>query len=151
MYETARLGVNRAAMAANGSAPTVAAPPCIDPASIHSILLSLTHLSRHTSHNDQHLFPLTLRMPAKSSAKLGEVKRHRGEECTGGGAKYSVSVVRCRLERPAYTRRPRRATADPMRNATRTVWRALLVSASTPAGAEPSDGCGDRRCDQQSR
>ena len=40
-------------------------------------------------------------MPAKSSAKLGEVKRYRGEECTGGGAKYSVSVVRRWLERLA--------------------------------------------------
>lgn len=27
----------------------------------------------------------------------------------------------------------------------------LAGSAITPAGAEPSDGCGDRRCDQQSR
>lgn len=26
----------------------------------------------------------------------------------------------------------------------------LAGSASTPAGAEPSDCCGDRRCDQQS-
>lgn len=27
----------------------------------------------------------------------------------------------------------------------------LAGSAITPVGAEPSDGCGDRRCDQQSR
>lgn len=50
------------------------------------------------------------------------MKGHRGE-----AAKYSASVVRRWLERPAYTLRPRRATADPMRSATRTVWRALLV------------------------
>mgnify|MGYP001646183934 CR=1 FL=1 len=39
------------------------------------------------------LFPLTLRMPAKSSAKLGEVKGYRGEECAGEAAKYGASVV----------------------------------------------------------
>ena len=40
-------------------------------------------------------------MPAKSSAKLGEVKGHRGGEHTGEAAKYSVSVVHRWLERPA--------------------------------------------------
>ena len=44
-----------------------------------------------------------------------------------GGAKYGASVAHGRLERPACTRRPRRAMADPMRSATRAVWRALLV------------------------
>ena len=41
-------------------------------------------------------------MHKKSSAKLGEVKGHRGEERTGEGAKYGASVVRRWLERPAY-------------------------------------------------
>ena len=41
-------------------------------------------------------------MPAKSSAKLGEVKRHGGGEHTGEAAKYGVSVVHRWLERPAY-------------------------------------------------
>jgi hypothetical protein len=34
-------------------------------------------------------------MYEKSSAKLGEAKRHRGEEFAEEGAKYSASVVRC--------------------------------------------------------
>ena len=93
MYETARLGVSWAAIAANGSAPTAATPPCVDPASIHAILLTLIRLSRHTSHHGRRLFPLTLRMLAKSSAKLAEVKRHRGGEHIGEAAKYGASVV----------------------------------------------------------
>ena len=48
-------------------------------------------------------------------------------ETTEGGEKYGASVVRCWLERPACTRRPCRAMADPTRRSTRTVWRALLV------------------------
>ena len=66
-------------------------------------------------------------MHAKSSAKLGEVKRHRG----GNGRRGSE----VRRERGApltgaaclRTYYLRRATADPMWSATRTVWRALLV------------------------
>ena len=46
-------------------------------------------------------------MPAKSSAKLGEVKRRRGGEHTGEAAKYGASVVHRRLERPATHRAPR--------------------------------------------
>ena len=150
MYETARLGVSCAAMAANGSAPTAAAPPCVDPASIHSILLSLIRLSGYTSHNDQHLFPLTLRMPAKSSAKLGEVKGHRGESGRRGsevrrerGAPLAGAA--CMHSPPAQSdgRPDAECNADSVES--------LAGSAITLVGAEPSDGCGDRRCGQQSR
>ena len=102
MYETARLGVSWAAIAANGSvpapsAPTPVLPPiapaCIVPGFIHAILLSLTYLSRHTSHNDQHLFPLTLRMHKKSSAKLGEMEPTTDEEEAARAAKFARQVV----------------------------------------------------------
>jgi len=39
------------------------------------------------------LFPLTLRMPAKSSAKLGEMELTTDEEEAGGAAKFARQVV----------------------------------------------------------
>lgn len=90
-------------------------------------------------------------MHAKSSAKLGEAGPIRGEECIGGGAKYGVSVVRRWLERPATHLLPAQSDGRPAAECNADSVESLAGSAITPAGAEPSDGCGDRRCDQQSR
>jgi len=93
MYETARLGVSWAAMAANGAAPTAAAPPCVDPASIHASSFRLSVCADIPAIMADCLFPLTLRMPAKSSAKLGEMELTTDEEEAGGAAKFARQVV----------------------------------------------------------
>ena len=66
-------------------------------------------------------------MHAKSSAKLGEVKGHRGEERTGEGAKYGGQAAQRQPAQAAASGSWYKAMADPTLSATRTVWRALLV------------------------
>lgn len=89
-------------------------------------------------------------MPAKSSAKLGEVKGHRG-----GNGRRGSEVRRKRGSRPTGAARmhspPAQSDGRPDAECNAGSVESLAGSAITPAGAEPSDGCGDRRCDQQSR
>ena len=65
-----------------------------------------------------------------------EVRRERGAPLTGAARMHSP---------PAQSdgRPDAECNADSVES--------LVGSAITSAGAEPSDGCGDRRCDQQSR
>jgi hypothetical protein len=56
-------------------------------------------------------------MLAKSSAKLGEVKGHRGEECTGKAAKYAGQAAQGRSAQATASGSWYKAMADPMRDA----------------------------------
>lgn len=93
MYETARLGVSCEAIAANGSvpvpiAPTPEPPPiapaCIVPGSIDTSFFRLSVCLDIPATMTNCLFPLTLRMHAKSRAKYGEVKGHRSGSAREG-------------------------------------------------------------------
>jgi len=72
-------------------------------------------------------------MYEKSSAKLGEVKGHRGEERTGGGAKYGVGVVRRWRERPTTHLLPAQSDGSPDAECNADSVESLAGSTSTPA------------------
>lgn len=74
---------------------------------------------------------------------------NRGGEHTGGAAKYGASVVRRWLERPTMHSPLAQSDGRPNAECNADSVESLAGSAITPA--EPSDGCGDRRCGQQSR
>ena len=91
------------------------------------------------------LFPLTLRMPEKSSAKLGEMEPTTDRRGGSTGCEVRQAGVACMHSPPVQSDgRP-----DAERNVDSV--ESLAGSAITPARGEPLDDRCDRRCGQQSR